>query len=116
MSSNPGWAWRRVDPALQSAAENGEVAQLVERCVRNAEVVGSSPIFSTIVQSKARTCGPSFVEDVRSPEDVRGPRMEPGKSHLDSPLDVERGGRGFAASAPLHCQWGIQVRLTGLRI
>ena len=50
-------AWRSAIPALSCApscgrlaheAERGAVAQLGERCVRNAEVVGSIPIRSTI--------------------------------------------------------------------
>ena len=36
------------------AAAYGDIAQLVERCVRNAEVRGSSPLISTTVRLKSR--------------------------------------------------------------
>ena len=49
----------RTEP-LGCSAEIGDVAQLVERCVRNAEVVGSSPIFST-THTEGPPSGPSFV-------------------------------------------------------
>ena len=61
----PGRAKRRVGPRVRRwrvvldpsrlAAFTGAVAQLGERSVRNAEVVGSTPIGST---KTARTCIP----------------------------------------------------------
>ena len=40
---------REVGPFAKGRTENGDVAQLGERSVRNAEVVGSTPIISTLL-------------------------------------------------------------------
>lgn len=40
--------------AVKNGMTFGDIAQLVERCVRNAEVRGSSPLISTRKQKAAR--------------------------------------------------------------
>ena len=37
--------------AVKNGMTFGDIAQLVERCVRNAEVRGSSPLISTILRN-----------------------------------------------------------------
>ncbi len=39
--------WYNIIRGLETAPKHGGVAQLGERCVRNAEVMGSSPTIST---------------------------------------------------------------------
>lgn len=43
------------DPPPSRIEQSGDVAQLVERCVRNAEVEGSSPFVSTIPTASSPT-------------------------------------------------------------
>ena len=39
----------------------GDIAQLVERCVRNAEVRGSSPLISTTASEQGSLCSDVFL-------------------------------------------------------
>jgi hypothetical protein len=45
----------------------GAVAQLGERCVRNAEVGGSTPLRSTLSQNHRRGCDSEKLDDVFEP-------------------------------------------------
>ena len=47
----------------QSIKEHGAVAQLGERCVRNAEVGGSTPLRSTLSQDDRRVCDSEKSDD-----------------------------------------------------